>query len=334
MSLGKRLIATDAAGGGDGSANFNTVAYDGGAQSIDTVGFRPDMIWTKSRSNGLNHTLFDSVRGTTKSLRPNGTTAEQTRSGVTSFDSNGFTIGTDDESGGESGYTYVSWCWYAPTSETNNDGDVTGTIKKNVAAGFSIVNYTATAGQTVGHGLGGAPDLIIKKPVTIEDWLIYSSVAGTGKYQSFTRNEQGGGAGADGFVTRSNSFPTVNSTVFSDNWTSGSLNYVAYCFKSVAGYQKIDSYNGDSSTSNVVEVGFTPRFLMTKRTNSTGDWHIWDSERSTSDPRNKVIRPNTNGIETSNTTQNVNFNATSFELKSSDSSINASGSNYLYLAIA
>jgi len=331
MSLGKRLIATDAAGGGDGSANFTPKPYSGGsAGQIIDVGFQPDLIIGKRLDSAEHWWVNDSTRSG-KSLFLNLADA-QISFQYTTPNSNGFVVNATG--GVHNTGNLVAYCWRAPTSETNNDGDVTGTIQKNVDAGFSIVNYTATAGQTVGHGLGGAPDLIIKKPVTIEDWLIYSSVAGTGKYQSFTRNEQGGGAGADGFVTRSNSFPTVNSTVFSDNWTSGSLNYVAYCFKSVAGYQKIDSYNGDSSTSNVVEVGFTPRFLMTKRTNSTGDWHIWDSERSTSDPRNKVIRPNTNGIETSNTTQNVNFNATSFELKSSDSSINASGSNYLYLAIA
>ena len=331
MSLGKRLIATDAAGGGDGSANFTPKTYSGGSagQVID-IGFQPDLIIGKRRDSAEHWWVNDSTRSG-KSLFLN-TTDAQISFQYTTPNSNGFVVNATG--GVHNTGNLVTYCWRAPTSETNNDGDVTGTIQKNVDAGFSIVNYTATAGQTVGHGLGGAPDLIIKKPVTTEDWLIYSSVAGTGKYQSFTRNEQGGGAGADGFVTRSNSFPTVNSTVFSDNWTSGSLNYVAYCFKSVAGYQKIDSYNGNSSTSNVVEVGFTPRFLMTKRTNSTGDWHVWDIERSTSNPKNNVIRPNTNGTESTNTLQNVNFNATSFELKSSDSSINASGSNYLYLAIS
>ena len=239
MGLNEKFFKS-AAGGIVATDNFTPITYtgNGGTQSTNslsnqsgTINFAPDFVWIKERGGSEWHNLFDSVRGSNKNLYSNETSSEATSSNkLTSFDTNGFSLGADNNVNKASS-TFVAWNWYAPTSQTNNLGDVTGTIKKNVDAGFSIVKYTASAAQTVGHGLDGAPDLIIKKPLSTEDWLIYSSIAGTGKYQSFTRNEQGGGAGTDGFVTRGNSFPTVNSTVFSDNWTSGSLTYIAYCFQ-------------------------------------------------------------------------------------------------------
>ena len=152
-------------------ANFNTVLFTGnGSQSISTVGFKPGMIWNKCRSNGLNHTLFDSVRGTTKSLRPNANTAEQTRSGVTSFDPNGFTIGTDDESGGQSGYTYVSWNWKAALANlsTSFNGssskiDITGQLPTSTTSDYGIscwvnANALGSAGRVIfsNFGAGGS----------------------------------------------------------------------------------------------------------------------------------------------------------------------------------
>lgn len=335
MSLGKRLISTAAAGGIVGTDNFNTVLYSGNSstQSITGVGFRPDFVWIKARNAIGQHSIFDSVRGVTKRLDSSSTSAEATvANSLTSFDSDGFSFG--NESGNNSGENYVAWNWYAPTSETNNDGDVTATIKKNVDAGFSIVNYTATSGQSVGHGLGGAPDLIIKKPVTTEDWLIYNSVAGTGKYMSFTRNEQGGGAGTDGFVTRASSFPTVNSTVFSDNWTSASLNYTAYCFKNVAGYQAIGSYNGNSSTPPTVTTNFFPRFVVIKQTNGSNPWVVIDSARAPSNPASARLRLNATDAEYSAATEAINRSGTGFTVNSNWDGMNGDSKTYLYWAIA
>ena len=73
---------------------------------------------------------------------------------------------------------------------------------------------------------------------------------------------------------------------------------------------------------------------MTKRSSSSGDWHIWDDKRSTSNPKNNVLRPNSSSAETTNSTNNVSFTTTGFELTATDSSINGSGSKYIFLAIA
>jgi hypothetical protein len=75
---------------------FNTVLYTGtgGTQSITGVGFQPDWVWLKARSSAYSHQLFDVIRGATKLLASEETSAEQTLSGVTSFDSDGFSVGS------------------------------------------------------------------------------------------------------------------------------------------------------------------------------------------------------------------------------------------------
>ena len=85
---------------------FNTKIYTGNGSaghSITGVGFQPDWVWIKTRSDVNNHTIFDVVRGVTKRIRSNQANAENTSSGVTSFDSDGFTVGCNyDYAGGGS----------------------------------------------------------------------------------------------------------------------------------------------------------------------------------------------------------------------------------------
>jgi hypothetical protein len=64
-----------------------------------------------------------------------------------------------------SGTTYVAWNWLANgAGVSNTDGSITSTVSANTTSGFSIVSYTGTgSAATVGHGLGVAPKMIIKK---------------------------------------------------------------------------------------------------------------------------------------------------------------------------
>ena len=102
---------------------FNTTLWNGNnsTQSITAVGFQPDLVWTKARNIDYGHSLFDIVRGTTKRLISSGTDAESTISGVTSFDSDGFTLGSNANCN-ESTRTYVGWNWLAGgTASSNTD---------------------------------------------------------------------------------------------------------------------------------------------------------------------------------------------------------------------
>jgi len=153
-----------------GSDYFNTKLWTGtGASNAQTgVGFQPDFLWIKNRNSTQRHNLIDSVRGVTKRVSSNTTDAEATNVNMlTSFDSDGFTLGTDADSFGTntSSNTYVGWNWLGGGSASSNtDGSITSSVSANTTAGFSIVSYTGTgANATVGHGLNSAPEMIFIK---------------------------------------------------------------------------------------------------------------------------------------------------------------------------
>ena len=97
---------------------FKTMLWTGNSstQAITGVGFQPDFVWGKARSVGYAHKLFDAVRGTTRALVTSSTDAEITVSGLTSFDSDGFTLGSNLDTNLTT-HTYVGWCWKGGTPE-------------------------------------------------------------------------------------------------------------------------------------------------------------------------------------------------------------------------
>ena len=147
---------------------FETTTYAGGTTSITSLDFSPDWVWAKKTTGAENHGLFDSVRGATKTLNSNTTSAESTRGGsLTSFDSNGWSMGGADGIISAPGSDYVAWSWRGSDSSavSNTDGSITSTVSANTTSGFSIVTYSgnSTAGSTFGHGLGVKPSMIITK---------------------------------------------------------------------------------------------------------------------------------------------------------------------------
>ena len=148
---------------------FNTVLYTGdgnNARTVTGVGFQPNFVWLKGRSEAEHHTLNDSVRGANKQLYSHLTYSEATDTDrLQSFDSDGFTLGTDVIVN-KSSQTFVSWNWLAGgAASSNTDGSITSSVSANTTAGFSIVTYTgnSTAGATVGHGLGVVPSVVLVK---------------------------------------------------------------------------------------------------------------------------------------------------------------------------
>ena len=96
---------------------------NGSTQTISGLNLSPNFVWYKSRSSGAyNHGLFDTVRGTTKQLFSNNEDAAGTYSGVTSFNSDGFTLGSD-AGGNVSSGSYVGWVWAAGTASSDDVGD-------------------------------------------------------------------------------------------------------------------------------------------------------------------------------------------------------------------
>jgi len=325
----------------DGSEYFNTVLYTGtgSSQSITGVGFQPDWTWIKCRSVARDHTLTDSTRGATKTLVSNTTGAETTDStGLTSFDSDGFTLGGANAFNGNT-ETHVAWNWLANggTTSSNTDGSITSTVQANTTAGFSIVTYTGTGSNaTVGHGLGKALKfLIVKDRDASEGWIINSQI--------LTGNTNGGlhfNTDAE-YTGASTQFQATNptSTVFYIG-TAGNVNisgdkYVAYCFAEIEGYSKFGTYTGNgSSDGTFVYTGFRPSFIIGKKTSGADNWYLMDTKRLpfNSSDGDRVF-PNLSNAESTDGPR-IDFVSNGFKIKTSAGLFNDSGASYIYMAFA
>jgi len=323
---------------------FAPVLYTGnGATQSITVGFQPDFVWYKSRSSTTwNHGLFDSVRGATKQLFSNSTGAEATYSGVTAFNSGGFSVGSDN-GGNESGGSMVAWNWRASntTAVTNTAGSITSSVSANTTSGFSVVTYTGTgANATVGHGIGTALGMIIIKDRTSGSnfWVVGSTGISFTSDQYLRLNETGS-VEVGGGVAWNSTAPT--STVFSIGTSSvlnaSSNNYVAYCFAPIAGYSAFGSYTGNGSADGpFVYTGFKPAFIFYKRTSSAGNsWRITDSTRSTYNLDDTAfLYPDSTQTENNNANDALDILSNGFKIRTSNDPSNASGSTYIYACFA
>ncbi len=301
---------------------------------------QPDFLWVKRRDTSGSHLLWDSVRGVTLGLNSDRAAAEQTATGGTglaSFNSNGFTLGGDFSGTGSSntnGATYVGWQWKANgTAVSNTAGTITSQVSANTTSGFSVVTFTGTgATGTVGHGLGVTPSFIIFKIRTAAYcWSTYFTGMTVNQY--LLLNTTGSTATFSG---QWNTLPT--STVFGVG--SGDLGsnqsgapIVAYCWAPIAGYSAFGSYTGNGSTDGpFVYLGFRPRWVMIKRTDTTSNWYIIDTSRSTYNVMINVLSPNLSDAEDTGSTY-ADCLSNGFKIRTSAVS-NASGGTYIYAAFA
>ena len=339
----------------DPSAHFQTALYtgNGSTQSITNDGnsdMQPDWVWIKSRSNASWHSLQDSSRGATKTLFSNTTNAEVTYTNAqTSFDSDGFSLAADSSGGSVNvnSRTYVGWQWKANggTTASNSNGSITSTVQANTDAGFSIITYTGNgtqSGQTVGHGLGAVPKVIISKDrnasSNVPHWRVYHESIGNTKYLTL----QGTDA-ASTFNDWDNTTPT--SSVYSVGGAGGytptnnnNTPYVAYVFAEKQGYSKFGKYVGNGNANGpFIYTGFKPAFVMTKRTDTTSGWFIQDIKRGIRNSNSgTALEANTNLAESGigATNYDIDFLSNGFKLRQSNAYLNASGGTYIYMAFA
>ena len=312
------------------SEHFNTKLWTGTGSSnaLTGVGFQPDFTWIKSRSDALSHALFDAVRGTTKVLNSNATTAEYTNTDtLTAFGTDGFTVGSNTGVNA-SGETRVAWNWKAGNSagSSNTDGSITSTVSVNTTAGFSIVKWTGTGSAvTVGHGLGQKPDILfVKRYSGSSSWTVYTDVIdGSNDYLALNASDAKGDSGN----------PVATNSVFQKSDTNGE-EVIAYCFASKTGYSKIGSYTGNGNADGTfVYTGFKPAFVLIKQTSASGtDWRLMDNKRSAFNLVDDRLFPNLSNAE--NTGDGYDFLSNGFKIRTTNGDCNGSGQNYIYLAFA
>ena len=329
---------------------FNTITYSGNGSNPRTltgVGFQPDWVWQKNRTDSNGHTLADAVRGANKTLSSDGTGAEQTDKSdghLDAFTSDGFTVGAGSSSDArvnDGSHTYVAWNWKANGSgSSNGDGSITSTVSANTTAGFSIISYTGTGSNaTVGHGLGSVPKWIITKRYdgATENWGIYHASTGNTKYLFLNKNNS---------VATSSAYwndTTPTSSVFSigtnDVVNTSSGVYIAYCFAEKQGYSKFGKYTGNGNANGTfVYTGFKPAWILIKDTGSTQSWFMYDNKRDTINPNTKLLTANNSSAEedsaSTGNTFDVDFLSNSVKIRTTDGGVNTSGNEYVYSVFA
>lgn len=198
---------------------------------------------------------------------------------------------------------------------------------------FDVVCYTGTGvgGTQVPHNLGVKPELfIIKKRKAAGNWLVWTPRTGGFLNSSISLNFYTFGNGK--FNATDASFGLSSDTAADNTIGDG---YVAYLFASLPGISKVGSYTGNGS-SQTIDCGFSTgaRFILIKRTDSTGDWYVWDTARGIVAANDPHLSLNTTAAEVT-TDDSVDPHVSGFIVNQvAATNINVSGGQYIFLAIA
>ena len=316
--------------------NYAPVAYSGtgASNSITGVGFQPDFTWIKERNGGNSHMLTDVIRGVGFHLESNGNASQITQAqGVTAFGTDGFTLGTYTGMN-TSGQNFISWNWKGSNGTTSNgEGSVTTTVSANPTMGFSVVKWDGGgATDTIGHGLGAIPKLIIIKRYNdgSNAWQVYY-VAGGNNMKMYLSGTDG--STSSGWMNSTNPTSTVFTVTNDADINDSGGQYVAYCFANVKGAIQSGKYKGNGNADGpFIHTGFRPGWIMCKRYSDTGNWVVWDTKRDGYNGDNSTLDPNT--ADQDDTGEQIDILSNGFKMRNTGTWANASGSNYIYLAVA
>ena len=196
---------------------------------------------------------------------------------------------------------------------------------------FDVVCYTGTGSATTqAHNLGVVPEMIIvKKRSSTGDWHVYYGDATKAAFLNYV-NVPGTS------INYWNNTPPAL-TAFSLGLTNSenTATYVAYLFATKAGISKVGSYTGNGS-SQTINAGFTTgaRFILIKRTDSTGDWYVWDSTRGIIAGNDPHLSLNTTAAEVT-TDDSIDPDTSGFIVNQlAATNINVTSATYIYLSFA
>jgi hypothetical protein len=310
-----------------GTSVFSPIARSGtNAVATVTTTNLPDTIWSMNRAGATGYPAFfyDRLRGANTFLIDNTgeeiyDAANSSRFSVTAFNNLSYALGIDANYAGINGLTsgYSNW------------------VMSRAPGFFDEVCYTGPGTvMTVNHNLQVVPELMIVKPRSASgDWIVYSSTLGAtaGLYLNLPNNKYFNSSNWNDTSPTSSVF-----TVGANGDTNfGNRTYVAYLFATCAGVSKVGSYTGTGTTKQI-DCGFTAgaRFVLIKRTDSTGDWYVWDSARGIIAGNDSYLLLNSTAAEVTSTDYIDTYSA-GFEISSTaPAAINASAGTFIFLAIA
>ena len=313
---------------------FNTKLYTGDASSsnaITGVGFEPSWTWLKGRNIAESHRLYDAVRGASNYITSNSTGAQSNSIPLTSFNADGFTIGTNDDSVNGS-YNYASWNWKGGgTGVSNAEGDITSTVSANTTSGFSIIKFTgnSSTSQSFGHGLNGTPKIWFIKNISVggDNWQVYID----GRRLKLDTTE----------AAESNYLMSANSTTITTPSSGGAgwgnyngQDFLVYAFQNIQGFSQASSFTGNGNTDGpFIYTGFKPAWVMVKEA-GVGNWIIKDNKRPAYNQNNTYFFANASDAESSASTLGMDLLSNGFKLRATAGDMNGSGTEIFYMAFA
>ena len=298
---------------GDGSTDVSHT-FDGSED------MQANLIWFKRRNGSANHFLYDSVRGANRSLVPNDTDVEATSGEQTtflsSFDSDGFTLGDDSNNVNGSGQSYALWAW-----------------KESATAGFDIVTYTGTgSAKTENHSLSAKPEFFVVKSRTFgEQWECYHKSLGATKCIQW--DDDSAEADIAGRFNDTEPTTSVFTVGDADAVNKNTYTYVTYLWRSVQGFSKIGSYTGNGNADGTfIYTGFRPAWVFIKKTSGSDNWILVDNKR---DGYNGSVEPIYINLALAEATaEPMDLLSNGFKMLRTDGGENASGATYVYMAFA
>ena len=267
------VFAVEALSGATGTRNY-------------TTNFPVDMIMNPNTSGGVdNIPVLDRLRGTS-----------ETRPEWLSTNNN---YGRDHPTSSSYGWGFDKSTGY--TSKDVWSNDQYGYAWRRAPSFFDMVVYTGNAtNRTINHNLGVAPEMMwLKTSVSLADWAIYHG--DETNYMELNTNI----ASTDDQTYWNDTAPTA--TVFTvgtaDTVNVNNYPVVAYLFATVAGISKVGTFSHTNGSSTDVDCGFSSgsSFVIAKRTDSTGDWYLWDSARGIVSGNDAYFLMNTTDAEVTNT---------------------------------
>lgn len=233
----------------------------------------------------------------------------------------------------------AQWDWMDGYADAVNNTTYFSWMWKSAKSFFTAVPYTGdgVAGRTVSHNLGVVPEMMwIKCRSAAESWAVYHAGI-TNPEQNYLYLDESSALNPNANTIRywNNTNPTdsVFTVGTEDRVNGSSKTYIAYLFGSLAGISKIGSYTGNGA-SQTIDCGFTSgaRFILIKRTDSSGDWWVLDTVRGIASGNDTIITLNDTTAQTY--ADVIDSNNSGFTVDTTNADFNASGGNYIFYAIS
>ena len=315
----------------DATKVFSAVTATGSTGTSRYIGFPSDFVWARRRDLTNTPVLVDRLRGYSSTSSGSQPALETTNTGA----ENAFTTAV----------VYDVW------NDTVKDGAALSGVSalfyhfRRAPGFFDVVAYTGDGGtsQSISHNLRVIPEfVVVKRRNSTGDWVCSFNNANAllNSAVAFSNQDAGG-------TPAGNGYPSVpfgsSSTVFSvlagqagnTNANAAGSTYIAYLFATCPGVSKVGSYTG-SGTTKQIDCGFTngARFVLIKRTDSTGDWYVWDTARGIVSGNDPFLFLNSTAAENT-ATDYIDPLGTGFEISSTaPAAINANGGSFFFLAVA